>query len=134
VASIVVETEIDASPAAVWDALRDWRALHQRLAPGFAVDLVVEGEDRVVTFAGGLVLRERIVSVDEERQRLAWSIVDGPYTHHNGVAQVIARNGGGTLFVWAADVLPHETGPPTREAMQRGSAVIKQTLESRTTA
>jgi hypothetical protein len=129
VASIVLETEIDAPPTAVWDALRDWRALHQRLAPGFAIDLAVEGEDRVVTFASGLVLRERIVAVDEERQRLAWSIVDGPYTHHNGVAQVIAR-GGGTLFVWTADVLPHETGPPTREAMQRGSAVIKQTLEA----
>jgi hypothetical protein len=133
-ASIVVETEIEAPPAAVWDALRDWRALHQRLAPGFAVDLQVEGEDRLVTFAGGTVLRERIVAVDEERRRLAWSIVDGPYTHHHGVAQVIARDDDRTLFVWTADVLPHEAAPPTREAMQQGSAVIKQTLESRTTA
>jgi uncharacterized protein YndB with AHSA1/START domain len=133
-ASIVVETEIEAPPAAVWDALRDWRALHQRLAPGFAVDLRVEGEDRVVTFAGGTVLRERIVAVDEGRQRLAWSIVDGPYTHHNGVAEVIARGADRALFIWTADVLPHETAPPTREAMQQGSAVIKRTLESRTAA
>jgi uncharacterized protein YndB with AHSA1/START domain len=128
-ASVVVETEIDAPPDAVWDALRDWSALHQRLAPGFAVDLRVEGEDRVVTFASGMVLRERIVAVDEERQRLAWSIVDGPYSHHHGVAQVVPRPGGGTLFVWTADVLPHETAPPTRESMQQGSAVIKRTLE-----
>jgi hypothetical protein len=125
-----VETEIDAPPDVVWDALRDWRALHTRLAPGFAVDLRVEDEDRVVTFASGTVLRERIVAVDEDRRRLAWSIADGPYSHHHGVAQVIARDGGRTLFVWTADVLPHETGPPTREAMQRGSAVMKQTLEA----
>ena len=37
-ATIRIETTIDAAPEDVWDALRDFGALHTRLAPGFAVD------------------------------------------------------------------------------------------------
>ncbi len=90
-ASIRKETVIDASPADVWAALRDWGALHVRLAPGFALDTRIEGEDRIVTFFNGAVARERLVDRDEQHRRLVWSIIDGPYTHHNGAAQVLAE-------------------------------------------
>jgi Polyketide cyclase / dehydrase and lipid transport len=129
-ASICIETAIDAAPDQAWAALRDWGALHERLAPGFATEAKVEGEDRVVTFFTGTTVRERMLGVDDERRRLAWSIVDGPYAHHNGAAQVLERDGA-TLFVWIADVLPHEAAERTRELMERGSAVIKATLEGR---
>ena len=42
-ASITREIHIDADPAAVWDALRDFDAVHERLVPGFVVDCRVEG-------------------------------------------------------------------------------------------
>lgn len=32
------EFTVDAGIASVWDALRDFNAVHQRLAPGFVVD------------------------------------------------------------------------------------------------
>src|SRR6266850_692586 len=41
-ASIHREIIIDARPAAVWDALRDVGAIHQRLAPGFVTDVRME--------------------------------------------------------------------------------------------
>lgn len=41
-------------------------------------------------------------------RRLVWSVVDGIYTHHNASAQVFPSAGGGTRFVWIADLLPHE--------------------------
>ena len=75
----------------MWAALRDWGALHVRLAPGFALDTRLEGEDRIVTFFNGAVARERLVDRDEQARRLVWSIVDGPYAHHNGAAQVFAE-------------------------------------------
>ena len=87
-ASIQIETEIAAQPDDVWDALRDWGALHERLAPGFVTNTVVEGTDRLVTFFTGMTLRERILDVDDDGQRLVWSIVDGPYTEHKGTAEV----------------------------------------------
>lgn len=60
---------------------------------------------------------------------MAWSIVDGPYAHHNGVAQVFAAEDGTSRFVWTADLLPDELGQPTAEMMERGIETAKQTLE-----
>jgi polyketide cyclase/dehydrase/lipid transport protein len=128
-ASIYKETRISADPADAWDALRDFGALHERLASGFATDTILEGNDRVVTFFNGSVLRERLVSVDDDARRLVWSIVDGPYTHHNGSAQIFRDCDGRTWFVWVADVLPDETADRTAEMMERGLSAIKDTLE-----
>jgi hypothetical protein len=97
-ATIRKERAVEAPAAAVWDALRDWGALHERLVPGFVVDTRLDGEDRIVTFFNGAEARETLIDSDDEAMRLAWSIVDGPYTHHNGVAQVFA-DGEGCRFV-----------------------------------
>lgn len=128
-ASIHEQRSIAAPADLIWDALRDWGALHTRLAPGFAVDLHLDGPDRIVTFFNGAVVREVLVSIDEERRRLAWSIVDGPYTHHHGVAQVIAIGARTSRFEWTADVLPEASASRTAEMMRRGIDTVRQTLE-----
>ncbi len=97
--------------------------------PGFVVDTELDGEDRLVTFFNGAVAREVLIDLDEERRRLVWSVVDGPYTHHNGAAQVLAGEGGGTLFVWTADLLPNEAAELTDAMMERGVETVKRTLE-----
>lgn len=128
-ASIRREVQIDASPDLVWAALSDWGALHERLVPGFAVDARLDGDDRGVTFFNGAVVRERLVASDHHERRLVWSIVDGPYAHHNGAAQALP-DGDGTLFVWVADLMPDALAEVTAELMERGIAVVKATLES----
>jgi len=129
-ASIRKEMTIDAQPADVWDALRDWSALHRRLVPGFVVDARLDGGDRIVTFFNGATVRELLVDLDEEARRLVWSVVDGPFAHHNGAAQVFADGEGRTRFVWTADFLPHEAAEPTAALMEQGMATIKKTLET----
>jgi hypothetical protein len=129
-ASIRVERRIAAPPERSWDALRDWGALHERLAPGFVVDTTLDGEDRIVTFFNGSVVRERLIDRDEHARRLAWSIVDGPYAHHNGVAQIRDDEDGGTLFVWVTDLLPDELAERTQGLMERGADVVRETLEN----
>lgn len=74
-------------------------------------------------------MREVLVALDEDERRLAWTIVDGPYTHHNGVARVYARDDGRTLFEWRTDVLPDEAAAPTAEMMERGLEVARETQE-----
>jgi uncharacterized protein YndB with AHSA1/START domain len=128
-ASIRTETFIDAPPGEVWAALRDWGALHERLAPGFITDTRLDGEDRLVTFFNGNTVREVLVDRDDDSRRLAWTIVDGPYRHHNGSAQVFDNADGRTRFVWVTDLLPSELRARTAELMEHGSRVIKQTLE-----
>jgi Polyketide cyclase / dehydrase and lipid transport len=129
-ASIRTEAVINASPDAVWDALRDWGQLHTRLAPGFVVDVQLDDVDRIVTFGSGTVLRERLVALDEEARRLVWSVVDGPYSHHNGAAQVFDDGDGRARFVWTADLLPDAAEATTRAAMLHGTEVIKATLDA----
>jgi carbon monoxide dehydrogenase subunit G len=129
-ASIRKERTIEAAPEAVWDALRDWGALHERLVPGFVVDTRLDGGDRVVTFFNDAVARERLVDLSDQERRLVWSIVDGPYTHHNGAAQVIEDGEGATRFVWVADLLPDELAGVTGELMERGIETVKRTLEA----
>jgi carbon monoxide dehydrogenase subunit G len=124
------EITIEASPEAVWGAVRDWGALHERLVPGFVVDTQLDGDDRIVTFFNGTVLRELLVDLDDDARRLAWSVVDGPYTHHNASAQVFAEGEHAARFVWTADLLPDELAAPTGEMMQKGTNVVKQTLEA----
>jgi uncharacterized protein YndB with AHSA1/START domain len=129
-ASIRKERTIEASPAEVWAALRDWSALHERLVPGFVVETKLDGDDRIVTFFNGAVARERLIDLDDEAQRLVWSIVEGPYTHHNGVAQVFANDDGTSRFVWVADLLPDDLAQVTGELMERGIETVKETLEA----
>jgi hypothetical protein len=74
--------------------------------------------------------RERLIDLSDKEHRLVWSIVDGPYTHHNGTAQVFANDDGTTRFVWIADLLPNEAAQVSGELMERGIETVKQTLEA----
>lgn len=129
-ARIQQETLIDAEPEHVWSALRDWGALHEQLVPGFVVDTRLDGGDRIVTFGDGTVVREVLLDLDERERRLAWTIVDGPYAHHTGCAQVFAAGVGRSRFAWIAYVLPDETAARTSAMMAQGTRVVKQTLEA----
>jgi carbon monoxide dehydrogenase subunit G len=129
-ATIHRHVEIRRPADAVWDALRDWGALHRRLAPGFVVGVELDGEDRIVTFGDGTVARERFVSSDDERRRLAWSIVGAPFTHHNGVARVDDLGDGRSRLRWTTDLLPDALAEHIGARMDEGLAVIQATLEA----
>ncbi len=132
-ASIQKEVVIAAPTAAVWDAVRDVGAVHTRVAPGLLTDTTLEdgGGVRVVTFADGLVLRERIISVDDAARRLVWSVVAGPFEHHNASVQVIGDDRE-CRVEWTADLLPHELAGTVAAIMERGLGLTKQTLEAAT--
>ena len=122
------EIVIDAPPEEVWDALRDWGALHTRLVPGFVVDTRLEGADRIVTFFDGSIVREVLIDRDDAARRLAWTIVDGPYIHHNGVAEVRDAGDGRAHFVWTTDLLPDTLAERTAAMMAQGVRVAAATL------
>ena len=128
-ASIHKEISLDASPAAVWDVVRDIGAVHTRFAPGFVVDTVMDGEDRVVTFANGFVAREVIVDIDEARRRLAYSVRSERITHHNASFEVLAE-GQGSRLVWIADVLPAAAGETVGAMMEDGIQAAKRALDA----
>ena len=129
-ASLHKQIEIDATPDQVWDAVRDVGALHTQLVPGFVADTRLEGEDRVVTFANGLVARESIISIDDARRRLAWNATGGRATHYNAVLQV-ASQGNGSRVVWTTDLLPHDMAGPLGAMQDQALAAMKRALDRR---
>src|ERR1700693_2981386 len=82
-ASIHKDIPLDAHPDDVWAAVRDFGAVHQRLAPGFVLDARLDGEARIVTFANGTVARELLVDCDEERGRLVYAVVSERVKHYS---------------------------------------------------
>lgn len=127
-ASIRKEIVTTARPSAVWDAIRDVGALHTRLVPGFVVDTRIDGDARVVTFANGMVVKEPIIAVDEERRRLVWSAMGGPLSHYNASVQVF-DDPSGSRVAWIADFLPHEAAATVGPMMEAGMAAMKKKLD-----
>ena len=128
--SIHKEISLAASPAAVWDVVRDLGAVHTRFAPGFVTDTVMPAPDeRIVTFANGFVARELIVDVDEPRRRLAYAARSERLAHHNASFQVLA-DGAGSRLIWIADVLPADAAVTVGAMMDEGIAVARRTLDA----
>ena len=128
-ASIHKEISLSASPIDVWDVVRDIGAVHTRFAPGFVVDTVMDGDDRIVTFANGFVAREVIVDVDEGRRRLAYSVRSERIAHHNASFQVFPHDKGSRL-IWIADVLPEAAGETVGAMMEDGIQAAKRALDA----
>jgi len=127
-ASVRKEFSLNVSGDRVWDALRDFGAVHTRLAPGFVTDTMLDGNARIVTFANGSVAREELVTMDDARRRLVYTIRSERLQHHNASAEVVA-DGAGCRFVWTTDVLPNEIAPYISNQMDAGVEAIKKALE-----
>jgi uncharacterized protein YndB with AHSA1/START domain len=132
-ASIRHNVVIGAPAAVVWDVLRDVGAVHRRLLPGRVADCRIEGDERVLTFPDGHVVRERIIDVDDDRRRLAYAVVEGArpaVEFHHATFEVQAEGTGASRLIWTTDVMPHSLAEPTRIRMERGAEEMRQTIEA----
>jgi hypothetical protein len=131
-ASIHKEILINARPEDVWAAVRDFGAVHQRLAPGFVVETQLEGDSRIVTFGNGAVVRELLVDVDDQTRRLVYAAIGGQTTHHNSSMQVFADDSNHSRLIWITDLLPNNLTASISKLVEQGATTIKQVLEEKT--
>jgi carbon monoxide dehydrogenase subunit G len=129
-ASIRKELIVDASADHVWAALRDIGQVHTRLAREFVIDTRLDGDSRLVTFANGEVVRERIVDIDDRARRLAYAVVDWRTTHHNASFQVTPDGDGRSRLTWVTDLLPDALADLVGGFVEQGCVAIKRTLET----
>ena len=127
-ASIHKDIPIDAPADHVWAAVRDFGAVHRRLAPGFAVDARLDGEARIVTFANGNVAREVLVDCDEARRRLVYAIANERVSHYNASVQVQAEDETRSRLIWIVDVLPNDIAPYIDGQMDQAAQAMQQAL------
>lgn len=126
-ASIYKEIALDARADDVWDAIRDFGAVHRRVAPGFLLDARLDGDARIVTFCNGTVAREVLVTCDDTRKRLVYAVASERVKQHSASIQIIA-DGDRSRMIWITDVLPNEIAPYIDGQMELGAAAIRKTF------
>src|ERR1700736_4128330 len=131
-ASIHKDIAIDAHPDDVWAAVRDFGAVHQRLAPGFVVDARLEGDGGIVTFHNGTVARELLVDCDDARRRLVYAVISERVKHYSASVQVAADGELRTRMIWIVDVLPNEIAPYIAGQMDQAAPAIQKALRRAT--
>ena len=128
-ASIQRDIPINAPAADVWAAVRDFGAVHRRLAPGFALEARLDGDARIVTFANGNVAREVLVDCDDTRQRLVYAVVSERVKHYNATVQVTADGETRCRLIWIVDLLPNDIAPYIAGQMDQAAPAMQKALD-----
>ena len=76
-----------------------------------------------------MVVREPIVTVDDQEKRVVWAAEGGITKHYNASVQISANDDGFSKVVWIADFLPDSAATAISSAIDTGMAVLKKTLD-----
>lgn len=128
-ASIRKEIVVEVGEESAWDALRRVAEPHVTFAPVLTSSSLAD-DVRTVQFANGMVVRERILDVDEEHRRVAYAAVEPQgMTYHHASMEIGLAGPGRCTFVWVTDFLPAEAAAVLQPLIDQGAAALKQNLE-----
>jgi hypothetical protein len=130
-ASIHHEQSVNVGVDEAWTALRQVGDAHRLFAPVLAAGRL-DGDTRTVTFANGMVVRERMLVVDETHRRVSYTALEAAgMTFHHASMQVIDDGPGRCRFVWITDFLPADVESALAPLIEQGGAALKANLEGR---
>ena len=117
-ACICKELHVGMPPGKLWEPVKDAGHI-SRLFPNVIPASELGENSRSCTLADGSKLTERIVTVDDELRRLAYTITQSPMplTYHHASMQVFA-SGDGSRFAWISDFLPDDAAAVFGEALE----------------
>ena len=129
-ASIHREVALEVSAERAWSVLRQVGKPHEAFA-GVLTDATIEGDVRTVTFANGMVARERILDVDEARRRVAYSVQTEPFTYHHASMRIVAEDDGRSRLLWTSDFLPAEIAPSILPLVEAGCLAFSRNVAAK---
>jgi len=68
--------------------------------------------------------------LDNDSRRVAYTVLDGRFEHHNASMQIFAAGEGRCRFVWITDLLPNERVEAVKPLVEQGSEALKRALEA----
>ena len=83
-----------------------------------------------LTFANGMVAKERIVDVDDQRRRVAYTVLGDMFEHHSAAMEIVSDGPERCRFVWTTDLLPDERVQTVAPLVEQGVEALVRTLES----
>lgn len=127
--SIHSQVLVDVGLDVAWDEVRKVGDAHTLFAPVLQ-DSRLHGDTRTVRFADGMIVRERILDLDDARRRVAYTATDVPgMTYHHASMQIADAGPGRCLFIWITDFMPAEIRPTLATLIEQGTKALKTNLE-----
>jgi hypothetical protein len=127
-ASGTTETTIERDPASVWNIVRDFGGLGSWM-PGIE-SCEVDGDDRVLGMMG-ISIRERLVSRDDAKRAITYSIIESPLNleHHEATIRVDDATDGSHV-TYDVDVSPDHVLDMLVQTYGQALAALKAKAES----
>jgi len=128
-ANVKIEAELAASPAAVWEIVRDFGDV-VRWSPGItSCELDGAGVGAVRTIKlGDIVIRERLEAFDDVGRSFSYSIVEAPLPLQNYLATfAVAAAADGSKITWSS-TFAHE-GIPAADAQAMVEGIYRSGIK-----
>jgi hypothetical protein len=115
-------------PDEAWRRIADVGAVAQLL--DFLGEVTLDGDRRTCSLGEMGALDERILDIDHEHRRVAYTIVDAPmpFTHHSAGMSVDVAPDGATRVRWITDFSPAELQPQVEGLIDQGVASMTTAL------
>lgn len=130
-ATVQYAVELDVSAEIAWSILRELKQPQLAFGP-LVTGCRVDDDVRIVTFASGLEVRERIITLDDESRRVCWTVLDR-FDHYNAAISIIDRDDGRSIMLWICDVLPDDRAGAVRDLMMQGSEAFQRNVSAQRT-
>jgi hypothetical protein len=127
-ATIWFEAPMAVDAERAWQALRHVDLAHELFSP-VLVGGSMEGAVRTVTFANGLVIQEQIITIDETRRRIAYTVLGDRFDHHSASMQIVPTGEQSCQFLWISDFLPDDRAETISALMKQGSEALTKNIE-----
>lgn len=128
-ASIRKEETLRVAADKAWAALREIGSPHRLFSP-VLIDSSIDGDIRTVIFANGMIVRERIVDIDDTQMRVVYAVIDGDFEHHSASMEIVREGDARCRFVWISDFLPDEQMENVEPLVEAGTQALVRNLEA----
>jgi carbon monoxide dehydrogenase subunit G len=115
VAEGAVDVSVGAPPDEVWAKLGDFGGIGEYF-PGIE-SCRLEGDDRVIGLFG-MEIRERLMTRDDQKRTLTYSVVAGVPVESHSATITVEPEGDGSKVTWAYAVTPDEMAPVFGDSYQ----------------
>lgn len=124
-ATIVRDFPVDAPADVVWKEFADVGGVNRLI--DYLGEVTVNGNVRTCSMGEAGELEELIVSIDDERRRLAYSVQQSPFglQHHHASVQILDE-GSGSRCIWTTDLLPDHMAGMIVEPVDAAVASIQR--------
>jgi carbon monoxide dehydrogenase subunit G len=126
-ATIYRELDLDADADEAWRRMADVKAVNKLI--DFLGAVTIDGDRRSCALGEQGELNELIVTVDNDRRRLVYSIRESPFNfaHHSASWQV-TPDGDRSRLVWITDLKPDSVAPEFEKVIDQAADSIQRNL------